>query len=116
LQLKHNHSQVFRFNLVTRISLADIVVLAKPALEIASSKENSARTAPTAQGVFFTQMGAIAAYFGPFAGTANAYLPGTTVNPAMPGTNVADRQVLVCPGDARPEFATAQELQVGWFQ
>jgi hypothetical protein len=85
-------------------------------LKIASREENSARATPTTQGIFFTQVGAITAYFGLIARAADAHLSGTAVNFAVPGTHIADRKMFVCPANTIPEFTAAQELQVGQFK
>jgi hypothetical protein len=46
LQFQHDRRQVFWFDLVASVSLADVVVLAKLALKIAPTEENGAGPTP----------------------------------------------------------------------
>jgi hypothetical protein len=59
-KLEHHGCNLFRFNIYTLFQVADIIVLAKTAEEIAGADENGARTMSSHQRRFLTKMGIIA--------------------------------------------------------
>jgi hypothetical protein len=85
--------QVLRLYLLAGAALADLIVLAILAAQIAPGEKDGARSAAAHQGVFLAKVGAIAGDDGPLAGAAAGALGAqAAVDPALAGADVAGFQ------------------------
>jgi len=71
------------------VLLADLVVLAEDAGEVAAGKEYGPRAAATDEGRFLTEMRSEACYAGVSPAAAEAHVSGGAVGSAAPGADVA---------------------------
>jgi hypothetical protein len=60
LQFEHNGSQIFWFDFIADIGLADVMVLAVLAAQVTACEKDRPRTAPATQRILFAKVGAMA--------------------------------------------------------
>src|SRR5439155_6184547 len=92
--------------------LADVVVLAEDAAEVAVAEEDGAGAVPAPEAVLFAEVGEGAGDHGVAAGLARGPLVGQPVDPAIAGADPAVGQSRDGAADAFPELAGG-ELEVG---
>ena len=115
LQVEHHGRQIFGFDFVPGVGLADVVVLAKLALQVAADEENRPGAAPAPQGVFLAQMWPVAADPGPFPRAADSQFTRAAIHQAFPRAYIAGCQMLIGLSDALAKFPGAEEWEVGGF-
>jgi hypothetical protein len=98
-QLKRQHltGELVRRHLVRGDlvgALADLVILAEDAAEVAVGKENRTRATVAGYGWLFPEVQANVSYPGQPAGPADALLSGQTIHAAMVGAEIAGREML----------------------
>jgi len=92
LQREHHVGESRRGDLPAHVLLADIVVLAEDAGQIAAGKEDGARAVATNEGRLFAEVRGKAGHSGPSPGTAEAAFIPQAVHAAAPGADLAGRQ------------------------
>ena len=94
LEREHHRGQFLRFDFLPVAQLADVVVLAELAVEVAPGEEDGAGATPPSQWVLFPQVGVVTGDDGPHAGLTRT---GTlvAVHAALPAAEVAGVQALV---------------------
>jgi hypothetical protein len=100
LQRPHHLGQDFRGDLSSLIKLADIVVLAKDAREIAPGEEYGAAAAAAYKRSLFTEVGRVAGYFGQSADATKATLVLQAVSATVPGADLTRLQAGLGPAGA----------------
>jgi hypothetical protein len=112
LEVQHDLCKSFRLDLISCITLTDIIVLAVLTVEIARCEENRSRAMPAPQGVFLPQVGAETAYSGPLPGTADSNFSSAAVNVTLPGTDITHGEMFKSLGDTLCEFVRIKQFQV----
>jgi hypothetical protein len=92
LQMEHHPCQLVRGNFLPFTQMADLVILAEKAEEIAMTEKNGSRPPCSDQGVLFAEMGAVAGNHGPQACSAEPLLVSLPVYLAFPRAEPAGFQ------------------------
>ncbi len=117
LQAEHHAGQLFRLHLLPHANLADLIVLAVLAGQVAPGEKDGARSAPSHQGRLLAKVRSIARDDGPLAGVATRALRAqTAIHAALAGAEVAGFQAGVRICHPALQLARAVQLQVRRFE
>jgi hypothetical protein len=113
LQMEHHPRQLIRGSFLTFAQMADLVILAEKAEEIAMTEENGPRSPCSDQRVFFAKMGAAAGNHGPQACSAKPFLVSLPVYLALPWAELAGFQAALSFRRAILQDSFCMQVQVG---
>ena len=110
LEIEHHGGQILDADLLAFPPVADLVVLAKNAVQVAVGEKDGAGPLAAHQGVFLAEMGPIRRHHGLIPGAAQPQLPVMPVHQAVPGTEIALAQNLISRINLRLEQPPAMRL------
>jgi len=116
LEFDHHPRQAVKGDLPALGEMADGVVLAERAAQVAMSEEDRSRAANPDERPFFAEMGRIGRNFGEVTGSAGASLSLEPVDAAVAGTDAAIFQDLEGPLDSLGEKPVAVRTKIGRFK
>ncbi len=97
LQAEHHAGQLFGLHLLPHANLADLVILAVLAGQVAPGEKDGARSTPAHQGGLLAKVRTIAGDNGPLAGVAaGALCAQAAIHAALAGAQIAGFQAGVC--------------------
>jgi len=115
LDCEEDGCQLLRRQLKPCGALADLVVLAEDAAQVAAREEDRPRSGPAAQGRLLALVRTEGSDAGEEAGSAEAQMLAA-IHAAMPGAQVARFQVAARLDGARVKLARSQQAQIGWLE
>jgi hypothetical protein len=111
--MEHHPRQLIRGNFLAFTQMADLVILAEKAEEIAMTEKNGPRPPCSDQRVFFAEMGAAAGNHGPQARSAKPLLVSLPVYLALPRAELAGFQATLSFRRATLQDCFFMQVQVG---
>jgi hypothetical protein len=116
LELEHDGGELLGGGWFAAADLADVIVLAVEALQVAAGEKDGAGAAVAAEGVFFTKVGAVAGDDGQLAGATGAQLVAVeTIDAAVTRADIARTEASIGPLNSLSQFSRREALDVSCF-